>query len=64
VPVLCATCAAEYATDEPPAAAVVARIADDLGPLSFDRSVGNVANTIDTDGARVVADSARRHMAG
>lgn len=50
-----------YPNKIPLSAAVVERIADDLGQLTFDTVVGNFANEISGGAAEAIQQSARRH---
>lgn len=52
-----------YPNKIPLSAAVVERIATDLGRLQFDRIIGNFDNAIDRDGQAVLSRSAARHAA-
>lgn len=52
-----------YPNKIPLSAAVVQRIADDLGRLRFDGVVGNFNNRIEGDGAESIRRSAQRHIA-
>jgi len=52
-----------YPNNIPLSAAVVRGMADRLAQFSFDRLVGNFANTIDADARRSVARSAERYIA-
>lgn len=52
-----------YPNKIPLSAAVVERIATQLGAWEFDRIIGNFGNTIDVDGRGVLRRSANRHIA-
>ncbi|SEE73444.1 hydrolase [Ruania alba] len=52
-----------YPNKIPLSAAVVERIAEQLGELIFDRIVGNFGNVIDSGGQEVLRRSAERHIA-
>ncbi len=52
-----------YPNKIPLSAAVVDRIATQLGALAFDRIIGNFGNTISSGGQQVLRRSAERHIA-